>query len=355
MGKPGNGKDRTGGGPSKRSEAKKFEGTPADRLIRYWRSNDQRFDELLDEMLDARRQLVIEAAVDKLHEEEQPEFLDEVEAIAESVRRTDAHGDVTIATLFWLAVEVTGDLTRPPPVDVIERALDSSGLLETASDTRILPVWLDPEALMYLEAADRRTLLARMLESGDGALRFVQDEELVAVTDPDEWRLDEPRLVAVVGLIEEDEDAVADLGGESFQDPLRLGDPLDQEPDLDPVEEERIRKALDDFTAAVRNADPRIRRCEPAGGLNDLLDLLADAEWTEEGDFDELAAFIDVASDEVEDAVVDVEVSETPQGLFVRAYGSDGRHLDERTFALGRDRVEQAIAMLRQRCRRVLS
>ncbi|MBP2295961.1 hypothetical protein [Azospirillum rugosum] len=344
MAKSGNGRDGTG-----KPAPSRFTGTPADRLVRLWRSNDERFDELLDETLDSRRQAVLEAALGKLHEEERPEFLDEVETIAESVRRTDAQGDDVIATLFWLAVEVSGELTQPPSVDAIERALDSSGLLENASDTRLLPAWLDPEALVYLEAADRRALLQRMLTSNDEALRFAKDEELLA--DPADAGI---RLVSVVGLVEEEASLIDDLDQEALPDPLQLigGDDY-EEPELDPVEEERIRQALASFTDAVRTADPRVRRCEPAGGLNDLLDLLAEADWADEGDLGELASFIDVASDETSDAVVDTVVTRTPQGLFVRAYGADGRLLDERAFALDGNQMDQAMALLRQRCRSV--
>lgn len=344
MAKSGNGRNGTG-----KPAPSRFVGTPADRLVRLWRSNDERFDELLDETLDSRRQAVLEAALDKLHEEERPEFLDEVETIAESVRRTDAQGDETIATLFWLAVEVSGALTQPPAADVIERALDSSGLLmESASDSRLLPAWLDPEALVYLEAADRRALLQRMLTSNEEALRFVQDEELLA--DPEDTGV---RLVGVVGLIEEDAALLDSAEDDALPDPLQLGGAFDDEPELDPVEEERIRAAMASFTSAVRAADPRVRRCEPAGGLNDLLDLIAEADWADEGELAELASFIDVASDETSDAVVDAVVTATPNGLFVRVFGDDGRLLDERAFALEGEQTEQAFALLRQRCRSV--
>lgn len=343
MAKSGKGRDGQG-----KPAPSRFTGTPADRLVRLWRSNDERFDELLDETLDSRRQAVLEAALGKLHEEERPEFLDEVETIAESVRRTDAQGDDVIATLFWLAVEVSGALTEPPSVDAIERALDSSGLLEKAADTRLLPAWLDPEALVYLEAADRRALLQRMLTSNDEALRFAKDEELLA--DPADAGI---RLVGVVGLVEEEASLIEDLDQEALPDPLQLLDDYDEVPELDPVEEERIRQAMASFADAVRAADPRVRRCEPAGGLNDLLDLLAEADWEDEGDLGELANFIDVTSDETSDAVVDAVVTRTPQGLFVRAYGGDGRLLDERAFALDGEQMDQAMALLNQRCRSV--
>ncbi|WP_448207010.1 hypothetical protein [Azospirillum sp. sgz302134] len=345
MAKAGNGQDGTG-----KPAPSRFTGTPADRLVRFWRSNDQRFDELLDETLDSRRQAVLEAALNKLHEEERPEFLDEVETIAESVRRTDEQGDDMIATLFWLAVEATGDLTQPPPVDAIERALDSSGLLENAADTRLLPAWLDPEALVYLEAADRRALLQRMLTSNDEALRFAREEDLLAKPG------DGAQLVAIVGLIDEEAAEVENFDPNALPDPLQFGAGFDdEEPEIDPVEEERIRAAIGSFTKAVRTADARIQRCEPAGGLNDLLDLIAEADWADEGELAELAAFIDVASDETDDAVVDAVVTHSPNGLFVRAFGTDGRLLDERAFALGGDQAGQAVALLQQRCRTVTS
>jgi len=344
MAKAGNGRDGTG-----KPAPSRFVGTPADRLVRFWRSNDQRFDELLDETLDARRQGVIEAALDKLHEEERPEFLEEVETIAESVRRTDEQGDDILATLFWLAVEVSDDLTQPPPVDAIERALDSSGLLENASDTRLLPAWLEPEALVYMEATDRRAFLQRMLASNDEALRFAKDEELLA--DPSYTGV---RRVGIVGLVEEEAEAVEDFDPNALPDPLQLMSGYGgEEPVLDPAEEERIRTALAAFTNAVRTADPRVRQCEPAGGLNDLLDVIAEADWADAGELTELAGFIDVASDETNDAVVDAVVTRAPNGLFVRAFDADGRLLDERAFALDETQADQAVALLRQRCRTV--
>ena len=344
MAKTGNGRNGAG-----KPASGTFAGTPADRLVRYWRNSDRRFDELLDETLDAGRQAVLEAALGKLHEEEQPEFLDEVETIAESVRRTDSQGDDMIATLFWLAVEVSGDLSQPPAVKAIEEALDSTGLLETAADTRLLPVWLEPEALVYLEAADRRTLLLRMLASTEEALRFVREGDLLA--DPADAG---SRLVGVVGLIEEEAEAVETAAEETVPDFLglaRIGE--DGEPELDPAEETRIREALTRFTAAIQGADPRVQRCEPAGGLNDLLDLIAEADWTDGGELAELASFIDVASDETADAVVDATVTGTAHGLFVRAFGAHGNLLDERAFALQGDQAAQAVALLQQRCRTV--
>ncbi len=341
MARPGNGKDRTGKAPPAR-----FAGTPADRLVRFWRTNDQRFDDLLDEVLDAGRQAVVEAAAGKLREEEVPDFLDEVEAIAETTSRTDAYGDTTIATLFWLSAEVEGDLTQPPPADVIERALDSTGLLEAVSDTRLLPAWLDPEALLYLEAADRRALLKRLLASVDEALRYVREEELVAVP-----QAAGPRRVAILGLIEEDAAALeADTGADPVGDPLRFGAGADEEPEIDPEEEERVGRAMAAFTGIVREADPRVLWCEPSGGLNDLLDRMAEDGPEDGGVLDELAAFIEVAGDEASDAVVQAEVRAVPGGLMVRAFGSDGRLLDERSFALAGEQVEPAIALLRRRC-----
>ncbi|XKH39174.1 hypothetical protein ACIU1J_29350 [Azospirillum doebereinerae] len=163
-----------------------FTGTPADRLIRLWRSNDQRFGVLLDEVLDSGRQPVIEAAIAKLREDESYAFIDEVDAFSETLQRTDSYGDPSTVTLFWLAVEVEGDLTEAPPAEAIERALDSSGLLENAADTRLLPLWLDPEPLAYLEAADRRTLLHRLLASTDEAADFVRKQDLLAPVLPAE-------------------------------------------------------------------------------------------------------------------------------------------------------------------------
>ena len=49
--------------------------TPAGRLARYWRTNDQRFDDLLDGLLDEGRSGVIEEAEALLGSEERAEFM----------------------------------------------------------------------------------------------------------------------------------------------------------------------------------------------------------------------------------------------------------------------------------------
>lgn len=328
-----------------------FNGTPADRLIRLWRANDQRFGVLLDEVLDAGRQAVVEAAIGKLREDEAAAFIDEVDAFSETLQRTDSYGDPSTVTLFWLAVEVDGALDEPPPVEVIERGLDSSGLLENVADTRLLPLWLDPDPLAYLEAADRRTLLHRLLDSTDAAAAFVRQQDLLAPVNPDPDNSG-PRFVAVVGLVEESDDGGAS-SGETLPDPLKLGLGYDDEPEIDPAEELRIKEAMAVFSDAVRAADPRVRRCEPIGGLTDLLDFTADEAWQADGDLDEVSDFLDIASNETADGVIDATVAETSAGLHVRAYDSDGRLLDDRLFALDGERAAGALALLRRRCRRV--
>ncbi|PWC37476.1 hypothetical protein [Azospirillum sp. TSO35-2] len=324
-----------------------FTGTPADRLVRLWRNNDERFGALLDEVLDGNRQGVIEAALGKLREEEGYDFMDEVESFAETLQRTDEHDDPTIVTLFWLVLEVDGRLDAPPAIEVIEQSLDSAGLLEKAADMRLLPLWLDPEPLSYLEAADRRTLLHRLLAAPAEAEAFVRQQDLVAA--PDDTGV---RLVAVVGLVEEEDTGEA---ADALPDPLNLGFGDQPEPELDPIEEERVRQSLAAFSEAVAAADPRVRRCEPIGGLNDLLDFTADGNWPEEGpgSFDEVNDFLDIASNETADGVLDLTVEETDDGLQVRAYNSDGLLLDERDFSLGADRVADAVALMKRRCRRV--
>lgn len=325
-----------------------FSGTPADRLVRLWRNNDERFGALLDEVLDGNRQGVIEAALGKLREEESYDFMDEVEAFSETAQSTDEHGDPTLSTLFWLALEVDGRLDEPPSVDTIERALDSAGLLEKATDMRLLPLWLDPEPLSYLEAADRRTLLRRLIDSTAAAEAFVREQDLVAAPDDDGLR-----LVSVVGLVIEED---AEQEGEAMPDPLNLGFAGEgQEMEIDPIEQERIRQSMAAFAEAVSAADPRVKRCEPVGGLNDLLDFTAEGVWPDDVDanFDEVNDFLDIAGNETGDGVLDVTVSEGPEGLQVRAYNSDSVLLDERTFDLTGDRAEEALALIKRRCRRV--
>ncbi|MBK1842609.1 hypothetical protein JHL17_34970 [Azospirillum sp. YIM B02556] len=325
-----------------------FSGTPADRLVRLWRNNDERFGALLDEVLDGNRQGVIEAAVGKLREEESYDFMDEVEAFSETAQSTDEQGDPTLSTLFWVALEVEGRLDQPPSTDAIERALDSAGLLEKAADMRLLPLWLDPEPLSYLEAADRRTLLRRLIESPEAAETFVREQDLVAA--PDDGGL---RLVGVVGLVIEED---AEQNGEAMPDPLNLGFAGEgQELEIDPIEQERIRQSMVAFAEAVASADPRVKRCEPVGGLNDLLDFTAEGVWPDDVDanFDEVNDFLDIAGNETGDGILDVTVSGTPTGMQVLAYNSDGVLLDERIFDLTGERAEEAVALIKRRCRRV--
>ncbi len=338
---------RAVGGAGGKAAGPGFAGTPADRLVRLWRTADQRFGLLLDELLDAGRQAVIEAALGKLREDEQYNFLDEVEAFAESVQRTDQYGDLSTVTLFWLAAEVEGDLSEPPTIESIEEGLDNSGLLENAADTRLLPLWLDPEALSYLEAADRRAFLNHLLTSVDDAVAYAQRQDLVADAEAPS-----PRFVAVVGLVEESGDGL-EGAGETLPDPLNLGIDNAPEAELDPEEEARVRAALDRFTEAVRGADRRVRRCEPIGGLNDLLDFTAEAEWQADSGLNELADFLDVASQETADGVVDVSVADTGEGLHIRAADGDGRTLDDRLFPLTGEAVDAAMDLLKRRCRRV--
>lgn len=325
-----------------------FSGTPADRLVRLWRNNDERFGALLDEVLDGNRQGVIEAALGKLREEEGYDFMDEVEAFSETAQSTDEHGDPTLSTLFWVALEVDGRLDEPPSVDAIERALDTAGLLEKAADMRLLPLWLDPEPLSYLEAADRRTLLRRLIDSPEAAEAFVREQDLVAAADDIGTR-----LVGVVGLVIEED---AEQEGEAMPDPLNLGFSGEgEEMEIDPIEQERIRQSMAAFAEAVAAADPRVKRCEPVGGLNDLLDFTAEGVWPDdvEASFDEVNDFLDIAGNETGDGVLDVTTEQTPEGLQVRAYNSDGVLLDERSFDLTGERAEEAVALMKRRCRRV--
>lgn len=325
-----------------------FNGTPADRLVRLWRNNDERFGALLDEVLDGNRQGVIEAALGKLREEEGYDFMDEVEAFSETAQSTDEHGDPTLSTLFWVALEVDGRLDEPPSVDAIERSLDSAGLLEKAADMRLLPLWLDPEPLSYLEAADRRTLLRRLIDSPEAAEAFVREQDLVAAADDIGTR-----LVGVVGLVIEED---AEQEGEAMPDPLNLGFSGEgEEMEIDPIEQERIRQSMAAFAEAVAVADPRVKRCEPVGGLNDLLDFTAEGVWPDdvEASFDEVNDFLDIAGNETGDGVLDVTTEQTPEGLQVRAYNSDGVLLDERSFDLTGERAEEAVALMKRRCRRV--
>ena len=55
----------------------------------------------------------------------------------------------------------------------------------------------------------------------------------------------------------------------------------------------------------------------------------------------------------IEPGVLDQSVSQTPEGLLVRAYNSDGVLLDERSFDLSGARADEALAMMKRRCRRL--
>ncbi|XKH39175.1 hypothetical protein ACIU1J_29355 [Azospirillum doebereinerae] len=96
-----------------------------------------------------------------------------------------------------------------------------------------------------------------------------------------------------------------------------------------------------------------MRRCEPIGGLTDLLDFTADEAWQADGELDEVADFLDIASNETADGVIDATVADTVAGLHVRAYDSEGRLLDDRLFTLEGEQAAGALALLKRRCRKV--
>lgn len=326
--------------------------TPAGRLASYWRTNDQRFDDLLDGLLNAGQSGVIDEVTSLLGSEESTEFLLEVEAFAESVVREDTQGDRMVSSLFWLAVELNGNPDGEPPVSAIEEALERSGLLETASDCRILPAWIDPEPLTYLDVTDRRRLLNQMMVSTDAALAFIRAQELELAGDDEEG--DEPRQVALLGLLEEQEDP--DSGDDTLEDPLRLSVPGEADEDgwgLDQESRERGARAMEAFLGAMEGADPRIRRIIPAGGIDDLLELLFGGGWDEGSALGEILDFLEVARDETEDGVIDADVvfSEGEIGVALRA--ASGQALDERVFDIAADEGPELLELLRMRCRRV--
>ena len=326
--------------------------TPAGELARYWRTNDQRFDQLLDGLLDAGRSDLIEEAMNLLGSEERTEFMLEVEAFAESVVREDNQGDRMVSSLFWIAVELNGEPDGEPPVAAIEEALERSGLLETASDCRILPVWIDPEPLTYLDVTDRRRLLNEAMASSDKALQFIQAQELGAVADEDQGG--EPRQVALLGVLEEQEDP--DQAEERLEDPLRLSLPPDADEDdwgLDPESRERGARAMEAFLAAMDGADPRIRRIVPAGGVDDLLELVFGGGWDEGSALGEILDFVEAARDETEDGVMDADVVFTDDQIRVALRAANGQPLDERTFDISGDEGPELLELLRMRCRRV--
>ena len=311
----------------------RFQGTVADRLARLWRAEDPRFDELLDEVLDGGRQAVLEAALGKLREGEHMPFMDDVETLAEIVERIGEDGERLSTSLYWFVAEVDGDAHAPPPAAQIEEAFSSVDLLKPGERVRLLPVWLDPEQLSYLEATDRRALLRRMLASFDAAARFAADQEITAETD------EGPRLLALVGLFDE----VVEDGAED--------EDWDDEENSEEVE--RIGAAVDTFSASVARADSRIVRCRPVGGLTDLLEFVAEEPWDEAADLEDLERFIDVALAEVSDGLLDAEVRWTPGALEVGLSGSDGRWVDSATFEVPETQLPAAIDTLKKLCRSV--
>lgn len=315
----------------------RFEGTLADRLTRFWRAEDPRFDDLLDEVLDGGRQAVIEAALGKLREGEHMPFMDDVETLAEIVERTSDDGERLSTSLYWFVAEVDGDAHTPPPAAQIEEAFTSVDLLKPGERVRLLPVWFDPEQLSYLEAVDRRALLRSMLGSFDAAVRFAADQEITAEIAAETGG--GPRLLALVGLFDE----VLDEDSED--------DDWDEEESAEEVE--RIGAAVDTFSAGVARADSRIVRCRPVGGLTDLLEFVAEEPWDEAADLADLERFIDVALAEVSDGLLDAEVRWTPGSLDVGLSGSDGRWVDSATFEVPEAQLPAAIDTLKRLCRSV--
>ncbi len=311
----------------------RFEGTVADRLARLWRAEDPRFDQLLDEVLDGGRQAVIEATLGKLRDGEHMPFMDDVETLAEIIERSGEDGEHLSTSLYWFIAEVEGDAHTPPPAALIEEAFSSVDLLKPGEQVRLLPVWLDPEQLSYLEAIDRRALLRRMLASFDDAVRFAADQEVTAETD------EGPRLLALVGLFDEVVDEAA------------VDEDWDDEENSEEVE--RIGAAVESFSASVSRADARVLRCRPVGGLTDLLEFVAEEPWDEAADLEDLERFIDVALTEVGDGLLDAEVRWTPGSLEVGLSGSDGRWVDSATFDVPETQLPAAIDTLKRLCRSV--
>ncbi len=310
-----------------------IEATLADRLAHLWRTEDPRFDEELDEVLDGGRQALIEATMSRLKEGEHMPFMDDVETLAEFVERVDEDGQAVSTSLYWFVAEMEGDAHTPPSVEAIEEAFTSVNLLKPQERVRLLPVWFDPEQLSYLEAMDRRALLRRMLVSFDDAARYAVDQEMTAETD------EGPRLLAFVGL---------------FDEALRDGGEDDAWEDEESEEEvERIGAAIEDFSTAVARADQRITRCRPVGGLTDLLEFVAEEPWEEGADLKDLQRFIEVARAEVDDGLLDAEVLWIPGSLEVSLSGSDGRFVDSAVFDVPETALATTIDTLKRFCRSV--
>ncbi|MGQ9365245.1 hypothetical protein [Azospirillum sp. ST 5-10] len=312
-----------------------FTGTPADRLIRLWRGDDERFDQLLDEILDAGRQAVVDAAAAKLREDERLAFLDDVETLAEIVDRVDENGRRVTSSLYWFVAEVDGDLAVPPPAEAIADAVDDAELFEGEERLRVVPVWLSPEELSYMEAVDRRALLKRVVAAFDGVGRFAAEQELLADGS------DEGGMLAVVGLLDEPHDDAFARSDEDWEE------------ELSPEGQERILTAVAEISSAVAAADSRIRRCRPVGGLTDLLEFVAEGAWDDDAMLDELGQFLEVAADETSDGLLDARVRYVEDGLEVLLTDGGGRMLDQASFDMSDEQLPQAIDLLKRRCRTV--
>jgi len=323
---------------SAKTPRERFTGTPADRLVRLWRAEDPRFDELLDELLDNGRQAVIDVAVQKLRDDEQMAFMDDVESLSEMVDRVNDAGERTSASLYWFVAEVTDEAESAPPVHLLEQAFAGAELLAEGETLRLLPVWLDPEPLSYLDPSDRRALLRRIIASFEDAADHMEDQELTA--DP----ADGAGLLAFVGLFEQ---RLPDRDGEEGT----AEDAYDEEAEA--AEDARLLAALDVFSAAVAEVYAPITRCRSVGGLTDLLDFVAEEPWDDTAVLGDLGRFVDVASAEVEDGVVDAAVSWTPGMLEVGLSAADGRWLDSATFAVEEEQLTPAMEVLKRRCRTV--
>ncbi|WP_051340685.1 hypothetical protein [Azospirillum halopraeferens] len=313
-----------------------FTGTPADRLVRLWRADDERFEPLLDEVLNAGRQAVIDAAASKLREDERLAFLDDVETLAEIIDRVDEQGRRVTSSLYWFIAEVDGALAPPPPAEAIAAAVEESELFEGEERLRVAPLWLSPEELSYMEAVDRRALLQRVVASFGEAGRFAAEQELLADGS------DEGGLIAVVGLLDE-----------PHEDALARTDEDWEDEELSAEEEERILSAVAAISDSVVALDSRVRRFRPVGGLTDLLEFVSEGAWDEEAMLDELGQFLDVASDETSDGVLDARVRYVADGLEVLLTAADGRMLDQASFELTDEQLPLAVDLLRRRCRAV--
>ncbi len=320
-------------------------GTPADRLVRHWldpKAYDA-FADLLDELLEARRDGVIDMAIRKIAEryddDTLEDFTDSLAELAES-RRTD------VGTLHLMAVAVLMDATAGPAPDAAGLAAGLTEFAYVPPGARITfhAAWFDADELASL----RPTALRQCLH------------DLAAGCSPDAIKpVDGPPAdgaIALLGLLRA-EGLVAWEMAAAMQEAVEMEDKVFEETPafdlVDPSADAR-QAAFDRWRDAALEANPALVDILAPVAPSELIDTMEEAAG-EDGDdadavvgdldADDTLEFLDGAFDEEElEDFVEMAQAEAPgeslvgvpsvedDAAMLSLYTRSGRLLDRRAF-----------------------